>query len=353
MTSGKLLTIKDIPDCADVPRIGVIPAHHLFPVFSLLRTDPPIWIHSDGSLFQLFEIHDFMPGDIQFFMDRLHPGMAFQLYKLQVSGIARFFLSVIHPIAYDYLNVTFKDAMKRFFLGVEDIGVRLSRDTQRAAAAIGCFGSDRITPVAWQDSALIPYLVDTTLSGPVPTPAAPVRSNVSALQTGRNRFSLVSSINNVDWVPNAPGILSGMDFLLCLTCVRPLEAQMNAIASMASENHSLLSSLAPRETASGSRVDTIYSEDGETLTGPAAQHGAYFLDATFLLTSSQSLADLNTRSAALQEALGPQGVLLFQHGVSARAQYVSLFPGNAVYGEHYHTAYQSFVFTFGRKVMGL
>lgn len=353
-----ILTVKDVPDCLDVPTIGTIPGNHLFPIHSMTRTPIPFFIHKNGSVFQLFELAGFKVSSVQSLLDTLEPGCSFQLYTLKQANRKRYFLCLSKDIDASYLDVPFSDAFRLFFAGVDHLKVRLERQTRAAYEHLITALPENAALLSLTHNELLSFLVDyrLTTSG-FPQPISPVKSNLSALLTGENRYSLVSSLNNIDLTPNAAGALSGIDYLLTVSCVRPSKEQNAKILGTASKNSSLLHALAPKDIESRiSRVDTIEIEQDQLdfLDSKGTRYGGvYFIDASFLLCSNKGMSDLNLQYAAFQKLLSGHGILHFTHSTSARAQYTSLFPGNALYGEHFNTAYRPFIFTFCRKLLSL
>jgi len=353
-----ILTVKDVPDCLDVPTIGTIPGNHLFPIHSVTRTPIPFFIHKNGSVFQLFELTDFKVSAVQSLLETLEFSSSFQLYTLKKGSQKRHYLCLSKDIDASFLDVPFTDAFRLFFAGVDHIKVRLERQTRAAYAHLVSALPENAKPASLTKNELLAFLVDYRLSpSGLPLPTSPVKSNLGALLTGENRYSLVSSLNNIDLIPNSAGALSGIDYLLTVSCTRPSKEQNAKILGTAGKNSSLLQALAPKDLESRiSRVDTIEIEQDQLdfLDSRGTRYGGvYFIDASFLLCSDKGMSDLSLQYSVFQKLLSTQGILHFTHSTSARAQYTSLFPGNALYGEHFNTAYRPFIFTLCRKLLSL
>ena len=353
-----ILTVKDVPDCLDVPTIGTIPGNHLFPIHSMTRTPIPFFIHKNGAVFQLFELTDFKISAVQGLLESLEFGSSFQLYTLKKGNQKHYYLCLSKNIDASFLDVSFTDAFRLFFAGVDHLKVRLDRLTSAAYGHLVDALPENATPASLSQNEVLAFLVDYKLSpSGLPQPTSPVKSNLGALLTGENRYSLVSSLNNIDLTPNAAGALSGIDYLLTVSCIRPSKEQNSKILGTAGKNSSLLQALAPKDLESRvSRVDTIeiQKDQLDVLDGGGTRYGGvYFIDASFLLCSDRGMNDLSLQYAAFQNLLSAHGILHFTHSTSARAQYTSLFPGNALYGEHFNTAYRPFIFTLCRKLLSL
>lgn len=347
MSSGTILTLNNLPDCPDAPAIGTIPGHELFPMVSVTRTMPSLWVHADGSLFQLFRIPTLDSEDIRRILAALRPGMAVQAYKLTEGGEISYYLALTHPLGYQYLQLGYPAALRRLFTGVEDLGRRLSVATEDGLDAIRAALPDAAEAVDWDGNPLLAFLVKYSLAAGRPRPLRPVKSNLGALLTGAGRFSAVCSMNNVEMIPASTGLLDpSLDRLLCVSIIRPVSDQEGGLLEAALATETVLSAL------SKPRADRP-SQGNAPLSVPADADVPLFLNASFLLSSTKSLTGLQEDLRTFEAALGHHGLLLFHHSVSARAQYTALFPGNPAYGELFHTGSRAFCTAFLRKVTGL
>ncbi len=354
MISQNLLTIKELPESFSVPPIGNIPARHLFSLYSHCKGQAATYIHSDGSFFRLYEISNFSVQQIDSLIRGIQKNSSMQIYKLKANGVIRSFCAISANIDYAFMKITFKDIYKCFVFGAQKRIYQLEAASNDALDRLEKMVLPNMVEVPFKNNPLISYLVDYQVNKKgIPYPTSPVKSNLSAILKGENSFGCICSVNNVDMIPQVTNCLRDMDYLLTLTCVRPSEEQQKSISQAAKANTEMLKALAPKASKGPARADTIFVDRNMVSEAAALNEGAYFFDASFFLSNTNSVDDLSEQQSEFQNILHDKGVLLYTHSNSARAQYTSIFPGNAVYGEHWNTGYSQFVFTFFRKMVML
>lgn len=207
-------------------------------------------------------------------------------------------------------------------------------------------------PSDFENNDLYEYLCDYNHNEGFGFTKYPIKSNISAILTGHSKHSCVFSINNLDAVPLNLGILSEFNFLEVVTLVKPSAAQQNEIQKTIDVNKEILSAIRPDNIEKrGVEVDTMKKDISYIL--KELKSGVFFVNVSFCLKSEKSLQDLRMIFNDFEEIMYTKGVVLYCHSNSARAQYISLFPGNALYGEHWNKCYRKFSLMLTSKVMGL
>jgi len=355
-SQNQLLTLSELPESFSVPPIGNIPARNLFPIFSHYSGTGKTFVHADGSLFRLYEIMDFNVSTLDALIRNIPVNAALQIYKLKKNESVRIFCAITAYIDYGFMGVSFKDVYKSFLYGMQSREFKFRKSSADALSRLDKMVLPKMVHSSFTENELLSFLVDYSVTNQgMPFPSGAVKSNLSLILKGKTSVGCVSSVNNVDMIPNVTECLNDQEYLLTLTCVRPSSDQQKSIQKSATANKEMLLALAPKFPKGGPRADTLFFEDGKDFSAmPESENkGAYFFDASFFLSNSLSVDALRLQQSVFQNTLKEEGVLLYSHSNSARAQYTSLFPGNAVYGEHWNTAYSPFLFTFFRKMVTL
>jgi hypothetical protein len=206
----------------------------------------------------------------------------------------------------------------------------------------------------WNDNKLIKYLCDYSTEGDFLHTEYPVKSNISAILSGQGKYSCVFSINNLDAIPMVNNILNSFCYVETVTIVKPGKRQVNEIEKNIKMNKAILESIRPADYESRPtrvRVDTIEKDISSLIED--IRTGLFFINVSFCIKSGISMNDLKETYGVFEDVMYQKGIVLYSHSNSARAAYISLFPGNGIYGEHWNTVYKRFGIMLISKVMAL
>ncbi|NLG19095.1 MAG: hypothetical protein GX556_17360 [Fibrobacter sp.] len=346
---NKLVVLDDLPD-SSVPDIGNIPSHHLFPIVGKLETEPEFYLHSDGSIFQTFRMHEFSMQEVGVMLENLPENSSLQFYRIN-KGESRFYFCIRIGIDYGHIDLSGKRFFSYFFGSHRIFGEENEKITRkRIEAGRKAIPSD--SPGAGMtDNDVYNYLCDFEIDDNFPCTKYPVRSNISAILTGKSRHSCIFSINNLDSVPVCNEILKGHEFFEIATIVKPSKDQQAGIEKTIDLNREILAAICPEDSEKRDiNVDTMRLDISKIVNDIAS--GVFFINVSFCL-SEKSLPDLSKKFNEFEETLYKQGIVLYCHSNSARAQYISLFPGNSIYGEHWNKTYKKNCLMLLLKVMCL
>ena len=334
-----LLTEREVPDVPGLPMTGEIPGEILFPLFSKTNTPIPFFIHHDGALFQVFECSQFPHDTLSFFFLHLSEGMAVQFYKLKVGTSVRHFVCLRADLDHQFLKIPFRHLHKMLFGGLHRVEGQLHDATLARYEDISRLMNPFLECKGYGCPEFLSALADASIRTEVPRLQSRVGSNLGLLYTGRGRLSTLLSLKGFDTLPEAPDLLRNSDYLLTATCIRPAREQAEALHAKAMASKQLLSVFAPKSNPDVAR--------------PSLQKNSpYFIQASFLLTES-TLPGLNKTTWRFHETLADNGLQANLLTVGARAQYISLFPGNATYGSHYDLAMGSVLDPLFQRILAL
>jgi hypothetical protein len=348
---NRLVVLADLPE-SNVPNIGAIPSHYLFPIVGKLKESPEFHVHSDGSIFQLFKMEKLSLPSISKALDEMPENSSIQIYKLHENGNANFYMSVRIGIDYSFINLEGKKIVSRLFSSCKCYWKEAEKRTTSAFKSALEMIPEGASVADWGENELIQFLCDYSSEGDFIHSAFPVKSNISAILSGQGKYSCVFSINNLDAIPMIGKILDQFGYVETVTIVKPTKVQSGAIENNLRMNRSILEAVRPPDLESRSTgVDTIKKDFSSMLND--IRTGIFFINVSFCLKSITSMADLKETYGLFEEATYQRGIVLYSHSNSARAAYISLFPGNGVYGEHWNTVYKRFGIMLVSKVMAL
>ena len=346
-----MVVLADLPE-SNVPNIGAIPSHFLFPIVGKLKENPEFSVHSDGSIFQLFKMEKLSLPSISKAVDGMPENSSLQIYKVHENRQSEYYMSVRIGIDYSFINLEGKKIASKLFSSCKCYWKKAEKRTAEALAAAAKMIPEGATVADWGSNKLLEFLCDYTTEGDFVHTGFPIKSNISAILSGQGKYSCVFSINNLDAIPMVSKILDQFGYVETVTIVRPTKAQSIAIENNLRMNRSILEAVKPADVETrGTSVDTIRKDISSMLND--IRTGIFFINVSFCLRSKTSMNDLKETYCQFEEALYEKGIVLYSHSNSARAAYISLFPGNGVYGEHWNTVYKRFGIMLVSKVMAL
>jgi hypothetical protein len=348
---NRLVVLADLPE-SNVPNIGAIPSHFLFPIVGKLKERPEFFIHSDGSIFQLFKMEKLSLPSISKVVDEMPESSGIQIYRLHETGNSNFYMSVRIGIDYSFINLEGKRIVSKLFSSCKCYWNEAEKKTEIAYKAALKMIPEGAMVADWSENELIQFLCDYSAEGDFIHSAFPIKSNISAILSGQGKYSCVFSINNLDAIPMVSKILDQFGFVEAVTIVKPTKAQANAIESNLRMNRSILEAVRPPDAETrNTSVDTINKDFSSMLND--IRTGLFFINVSFCLKSVKSMNDLKETYGFFEDSMYSRGIVLYSHSNSARAAYISLFPGNGVYGEHWNTVYKRFGVMLVSKVLAL
>jgi hypothetical protein len=307
-----LLTIDHFPDCHGIPEVGEITADFLFPEFAVTNTDPQFKIHRNGSIYQYFSITDLKDEIIVNLINGIPDDSFIQFYKLNSAEGIRNFFCLGKRIDYSFLRNSLTGSLKRFFRGADYISYILNTVSSSTAETLSSFIPGAARRDGRDRTMLIDSLVDNEFRGDGRVPSCPVKSNLSTLLTGKKRYSSLISAGSPEQVPCAGGALESFNHLLCINLISPSSEQREEYKTSGSDD--LLG------------VKENLFED------------FLFINTTWLLTSHESIEHLESLSSDFISKMHGIGFSTYIHSNSSRSQYISMFPGNSQYCDHYSIA---------------
>lgn len=347
---NKIVTLSDLPN-SNTPNIGMIPSHYLFPILGKVNTEPEYMLHSDGSVFQTFKLPDISLQIIGKMLENMPDDSSFQFYRIQESDRVDYYLCQRIEIDYSFINIEGKNIFNSIFSSYMIYERKMEKITRERIEEGKRALPGEIKIVDTRSNKVYEYLCDYQIDKDFGYTKYPVKSNISAIKTGDLKHSCVLSINNLDALPLCSGILKGKKFLEVITFTKPSKMQRDEIERTIEINKEILKAIRPIEVQNrGYSVDTMKNDINKIV--DEISSGIFFVNVSFCLFDV-SLQDLRKQYSDFEGTLYKKGIVLYSHSNSARAQYVSFFPGNAVYGEHWNKCYKIFGLMMFSKVMEL
>jgi hypothetical protein len=350
---NKLVVLADLPNCS-VPNIGVIPSQYLFPSVGRLNKEPAFNLHSDGSIYQLFRMKEFSALQMNRMVENMPENTSLQIFRIHqpLREMDSYFVCIRADIEYDFIDLEGKNIFNKFAASTSIYCNMIEKVTKERYEQCAGLIPENAEIAKIEGNELYGYLCDYENDEDYAFTKHPVKSNISAILTGKSKHTSVFSINNLDAVPMHYGILNENEFLEIITIVKPSKKQEKEIDKTISTNKEILDAIRPDDVEGrGIGVDTIRKDFTHIMEKIKA--GIFFINVSFCMYSKESLADLRNKFRLFEENMYKQGIVLYCHSNSARAQYISLFPGNSVYGEHWNKVYRKFGLMLIVKVMGL
>lgn len=348
---NRLVVLADLPQ-SNVPNIGVIPSHYLFPVVGKLKQSPEFFLHSDGSIFQLFKMDKLSMPLISKTIDKMSENASIQIYKLKSKEKSSYYICIRVGIDYSYVDLKGKKFISKLFSSYKCYWQEAEQRTAIALNIALNMIPEGSVAVEWKNNELIDFLCDYSMDNNFMHTSFPIKSNISAILSGQGKYSCIFSINNLDAIPMVSKILDGFCYIETITIVKPGKAQVNAIENNLLMNKQILEAIRPTDITNRSMsVDTIDKDISSMVDD--IRSGLFFINVSFCMKSEVSMSDMKENYALFEETMNQKGIALYSHSNSARAAYISTFPGNSVYGEHWNTVYKRFGVMLISKVMAL
>lgn len=348
---NKIVVLNDLPN-SSVPSIGIIKSNYVFPILGKLAIDNGYYLHTDGSIFQLYQTEKFNIADLEKIIKGLPTNSSVQVYRLHTAdGIEKIYVCIRIMLDYSFVNLKGKKFFDHFFGSYKIYPNKIDQITYESFKLALDLIPQNYTYVNLEDSDLVNYLCDCETENGFIYTKCPLKSNISAILSGINKHSCVFSINNLDAVPMYHSVINSTDYLEIVTIVKPSENQREAIDKVMNVNKEILTAIRPSKTDREVEVDTMQADVQSIL--DEIRSGIYFINVSFMLRSEISLSDLKEKFITFESELYKKGIVLYCHSNSARTQYISLFPGNSVYGEHWNKIYHQFCLMLTSKVLAL
>ncbi len=234
----RTISHKDLPN-ADLKTVGTIPLWNMFPLETVYETATPAYIHYDGSLVRFFEIPDFDIFQVAEAVSSLGNSTSMQLYRYHKPGEEKFFLSLRKEIDYaDAIPTSICKRMSAVPIARElnEIQTLTSSACESLQSIVNCVPHEEID---YLHSDLPHLLIDYELDeGAID--AHPVKTNLSFLKIGEERFGTIAGINNLEVLPRVSGALRDHTFLQRIVLVKPSSLRRTKLIKEAEENSWLI-----------------------------------------------------------------------------------------------------------------
>lgn len=341
----RTISHKDLQN-ADLSTIGIIPLSNLFPIESKYGIGCPAYIHYDGSITRFFELNEIDTLKISEAINAMEYNSSMQIYKYHTPEEECYYLSVNKKIDYSDVipNIIFKNLLDPISLQMNI----LNDLTSKAFESINLIVS------------LIPHIETDYLQSKLPhilieyelrdniIHGNQVRTNLSFLKTGIHKFGTIASLNNMSNIPQAVSCIAKHTYLERILLVAPSKEREMQLQLKVMENANLIQHLIEKRPNDYS-ADIYSSEANEII---PAKDKIYYSDVTFFL-SADSVSELRDRFQSFFECMEYNDIALYCHTNTSRRTYISMFPGNEIYGERYTLMYEIFLNTLIKKVLEL
>jgi hypothetical protein len=348
---SKIIILSDLPN-SFVPNIGQIPSHHLFPILGKIDSRPGFYLHCDGSIYQLFKISEFNFTKVCKAVENLPENSSLQIYRLHnEEGQDKYFISLRIEIDYNLIDLNGSKFFSHLLASNKIYGDKIEQITKKRLNEGLSVISDNET-VAKNYNEIYDFLCNYEIEGEYLHTKYSVKSNISAILTGKSKHSCVLSINNLDSIPiYCNGILKKKKYLEVVTIVRPSITQKEKIEKSIEINKEILTAIRPLNLDTRDfSVDTMRIDIDKIKTEKTQE--ILFVNVSFCL-SEESLTKLREKFKEFDDELYEKGIVPYCHSNSARAQFISMFPGNSVYGEHWNKCYRKFGLMLMSRVLSL
>jgi len=342
----RTISHKDLPN-ADLSTVGIIPLSNLFPLEATYGTGYPSYIHYDGNLVRFFELDSVDSPSLSQAIKALDYDMSMQIYRYHTLEKEYHFLSVTKNI--DYSGLIPNHIFKNFSINPITLELsKISELTSVAYATINHVVSNlKCRETDYLQSPIPHILFDFDLRSGV-IHGSQVRTNFSFLKIGDAKYGTIASLNNMSHIPCATRCTSKHTYLERILLVCPSKEQRTKLQYKVLDNANLIEHLTEKKNTDYSidtlkhGIDDIMPTSGKIL----------YSDITFFLFSD-SMNSLTERFQSFYDCMEQNDIALYCHTNTSRRTYISLFPGNEVYGERYTLMFEYFLNILMSKALEL
>lgn len=330
------LITKDVLPKTVGPKVSWITGQTAFPVAAYTITEPVFWIDYTGSVFQLFRMKEFSLSLVSDILAGLDFDASVQIYKYKNTHYIAVKSTCVIPDLHKHL---FK--ILSIPVSARKLNRLITEKTTLVVSKLKRTLGNSVEPVEFDKDPLINWMCDLSLSSDWKPCMNDIAVNLSAAKITKNRYAASVSIQSSSTLPAKRDILKDCDHVQMISIVKPNKDRNDNILERMNSTLSLLDTLSRNNASSVTHVDTMQSSDAAELCR-MIHAGVYYYDCSIFL-QNDSLSTLNKDLSNLISTMEDNGIELYCHTHSGFSQYVSLFPGNAHYGEHYYTAMRPFL----------
>lgn len=283
--------------------------------------DNHFYLLEDGSICEFYKfdnIHDLLP-----IINSIPDSSVIQIYKLHysISDTNLYYLCIQVHLDYSSLKPSWLYTLSHVFNGLHFILNGLSRDTIESVNAIKSIIPELFTTQSIFNNEAVNYIYDNDCNN--------IKSNLSIVKSGEKLISTVSVIN-LGTLPIVTNVLSEFDYLQVISLARPSSNRSDLLRHNRSDMAMYISSMGESKN-NVVHVHTMTSVDSfiESIVG-----GLFYCNCKFMFTSD-SIDSLNSLITKVKNQLNENEIIEYYHTVSGESEYISAFPGNAVYSDHF------------------
>ncbi len=165
-------------------------------------------------------------------------------------------------------------------------------------------------------------------------------SNLSLIKTGKNRVSTIVSINNIACLKLNEFFKKDSNTMTVISLIKPSIEHNQKISETTTQNVKLISGINRKaDTDTVRKVHTIDTKAEDTLLKYLNDN--WFINVSIVI-HSDDYGRLKAKSDSLKKEFIKRGIILYHHTNSTFNQYMSLFNGQAAFGEHFHICLSGF-----------
>lgn len=336
----RTITHKDLPN-TKLKYIGTAPLNAIFPFETKLRPNVHAYIHYDGSLIRFFRIKEIDIKTLQKAIKCLDYSSSMQIYRYHTPDNDCFYLSIRNEIQYgDIIPVSI---IKEFSL--DPIGVETNAINDRTNNAF--IAQERVvnnfihTDIEYLDSDLAHTLIDFE-NGNDLVYAIPVKTNLSFIKTGKNRYGTLVSLNNMLIHPLSYNCVRDHTFLQRIVIISPSSKRQQALRNRIHATYQLIEGLKCSD----------YNPNFNHILSNTEEDRIFYSDITFYLSSDNN-CKLSDEFKIFHEKMIQNDIALYCHTNTTRETYLSMIPGNDVYGIRYSLLFENYLIDLVWKTIGL
>ena len=152
-------------------------------------------------------------------------------------------------------------------------------------------------------------------------------------------------------VPMKSGIID-TDYVQIFTLYRPSEKRTTQIMNACAQQISYTKIFTDNKKKDTQRVRVHTLTDGAEYNLIQSIYSCLYMNSIFLI-HGESFSELEQKSRKFTGALQDQGIFCYQHTNSIKEDYISIFPGNAYFGNHFFMGTQEFVHRLVGRILFL
>lgn len=346
----RLISFAHLPN-ASIKNVGIISKDDILPYEAYIKCQPRAFIHNDGGVCRFFKVPQINVTHISKIIKTIPLGSAIQIYRFHKPEGEAYYLSIRRDI--DYKNIFQKHLFDQFTLNPSKRTIlRIYEETNKAIDEISeAISGCTLEETEYSESLIPKILMQCEINGYEIT-APIVKSNMSYLKVGNDRFATIGSINNMSVIPKARGCLNEHRFLQRVLVSIPSRERLDALKEVTLDNGKMIKELSGDAAQSRKvHVDTV-SVDQSIENIMEIRGKICYADASFFIYD-KTTEGLETQYNRFYDTMERNNIALYCHTNTSRSAYTTFFPGNEAYGERYSLLFEYFLNMFMMNVVEL